>query len=69
MEQLEYQLQRENEVTKQQIDKAIADRYSCAEGITGAIAAMLHRSIPSCRYTRVPTIAITAGNGTAELLR
>ncbi|CAM9655092.1 unnamed protein product [Pylaiella littoralis] len=26
MEQLEYQLQRENEVTKQQIDKAIADR-------------------------------------------
>lgn len=28
MEQLEYQLQRENEATRQQINKAIADRYS-----------------------------------------
>lgn len=29
MEQLEYQLQRENEATRQQINKAIADRCVC----------------------------------------
>ena len=55
MEQLQYQLKRENEVTEEQIEKAVAERY----GLLLERGDPLRADAPSLRLTKCASILRT----------